>query len=277
MDEMLWLQRLKRWARRFTRCEAQADDWVMEALHACRHHFGAYPWEASPEAHPQLLGWCQRKIRSLAIDHRHCARVRYEHLLVDTPVGERLASRDDTGAIVERLAVRQFIESLPPYLRAVAELYEAGYTYAEIAEQLGVSEGTVKGYMGRIRDFGREFFGVSGNESGVCLVNTGDAPPRGDTEEVQTDDATEAVADDECVGTDSGECSGSASQPVCDSRVERGGANRVTTCTCRSHKPDGIVSYAVTTSCGCRSGTPFCICVGGCGCGPQVDPIPKPR
>ena len=137
MDAMLWLQRLTRWARLFTRWDAEADDLVMEALHACRRHFGSYPWEAPPEAHPQLLGRCQRKVRSLAIDHNRRAWVCHELLLVDTPVGESLACRDDTEAMIEPLAVEQFIGSLPPYLRVVAELYEAGYN---------IGDATTRGY-----------------------------------------------------------------------------------------------------------------------------------
>jgi uncharacterized protein YerC len=84
--------------------------------------------------------------------------------------GEWLAMANDEEALVERLALEAFLESLPCYLRRVAELYSEGYRYTEIAAQLGVSVGTVQGYLGRIRALGRAFFGVDGNKRVLDVV-----------------------------------------------------------------------------------------------------------
>jgi DNA-directed RNA polymerase specialized sigma24 family protein len=78
--------------------------------------------------------------------------------------GEWLAAASDEEALIERLASGEFLASLPAYLRRVAKLYSQGYQYAEIAAHLGVSVGTVQGYLGRIKVLGRAFFGADGNK-----------------------------------------------------------------------------------------------------------------
>ncbi len=110
--------------------------------------------------------------------------------------GEWLAVASDEAVLVERLALEAFLESLPPYLRRVAELYSEGYRYGEIAAQLGVSVGTVQGYLGRIRALGRAFFGVDGNKRALDVVNksgnpTRDIPDPNHMEEVSNDKTME--------------------------------------------------------------------------------------
>ncbi len=110
--------------------------------------------------------------------------------------GEWLVVASDEAVLVERFALEAFLESLPPYLRRVAELYSEGYRYGEIAAQLGVSVGTVQGYLGRIGALGRAFFGVDGNKRALDVVNksgnpTRDIPDPNQVEEVSNDEAME--------------------------------------------------------------------------------------
>lgn len=81
--------------------------------------------------------------------------------------GEWLAVVNDEEALVERIALDEFLAGLPAYLRQVAELYEAGYSYGEIAKRLGVSVGTVQGCLGRIGALGRAFFRNRWQQKGV--------------------------------------------------------------------------------------------------------------
>ena len=71
-----------------------------------------------------------------------------------------------------------------------------GYRYTEIAAQLGVSVGTVQGYLGRIRALGRAFFGVDGNKRVLDVVNKSgtsarDIPDSNQVEEVSNDETME--------------------------------------------------------------------------------------
>jgi RNA polymerase sigma factor (sigma-70 family) len=167
--EQEWREWLHRQARRFSCCYDDADDLVQQTLLAFWQRFGYLPWEQrhlETMEYPQIRGWCYAKLHSLALDLKKQAHRQHEILILhDTQGGgEWLAAASDEEALIERLASGEFLASLPAYLRRVAKLYSQGYQYAEIAAHLGVSVGTVQGYLGRIKVLGRAFFGADGNK-----------------------------------------------------------------------------------------------------------------
>lgn len=177
-----WRAWLYRQARCYTHCADTAEDWVQETLLAFWQWFGLLPWEQvrHQEEHSQRKRWCCQKLRWLALDTYKRAYGRHEQLILEEVRPEVwLVGAEVEAGCLERLAIEQFAQSLPPYLQRIAVLYNAGYSYREIAEQIGVSVGTVQGYLGRIAVLGREFFGVLDNKSAVCVVNYSECPEEG--------------------------------------------------------------------------------------------------
>ena len=171
--EREWRAWLYRQAWCFTCSHDDAEDLVQQTLLAFWQRFGYLPWEQrylGAIDYQQIRGWCYAKLRSQALDFKKQAYHQRElPILNDTrgrggEVGEWLAVASDEEALIERLAVEEFLTSLPTYLQRVAQMYNQGYEYAEIAARLGVSMGTVQGYLGRIKTLGRAFFGVDGNK-----------------------------------------------------------------------------------------------------------------
>jgi RNA polymerase sigma factor (sigma-70 family) len=218
-----WQAWLLRQARHYAVCEADANDLVQDCLHAYQRRFGRYPWEHAHtrEAIQHARCWCQQKIHSLAID-RAKQPCRQRERLLDADLCEYLAGENPESDWIWCIAIQQFIDSLPPSLQKVAVLYNQGYEYAEIASALGLSAGSVKQYLQRIKQHGRAFFGLDVNKSGVCVVNSSESPQRGFQKEVPSDEETQGVAD-ERVSADDSELGGAAEHPRRSRRTRRGG------------------------------------------------------
>jgi RNA polymerase sigma-70 factor, ECF subfamily len=150
---------LYRSARRRVRNTADAEDLVQEAmLRAYRTFDPAHPPE-NPGA------WCQRILTNLVADRARERGRRPEPLSVDDEgagLYDRLEAGRDTGIysdpqrLVQRWSdrddVRQALEELPEWAREVLVLsHVAGLRYREIAEVLGVPEGTVMSRLNRAR------------------------------------------------------------------------------------------------------------------------------
>ncbi len=222
-----WRQWLMRKAVAYGFCEADAEDLVQACLHAFQRHFHFYPWEQrlEGEALKTACGWCATKLHCLALDFLDKPARQRELLVLDTKIGEWLAISYPEEELLIRIAIEQFIDSLPAYLRRVASLYNLGYEYADIAVQLGISVGTVRQYMGRIKRLGQAFFGLDVHKSAVCAVNKDGEPAEGSPkrmEEVQNDAETQGIAD-ERVGVDDSELGGASEHPRRPRRTQRGG------------------------------------------------------
>ncbi len=173
-----WRRWLMRKVGAYGFCEANAEDLVQACLHAFQHRFGFYPWEQRLEgdALKTARSWCTTKLHCLALDLLDKPACKRELLVLDTEVGERLAIYCPEEELLLHIGIEQFIDSLPVYLQKVANLYNQGYEYCEIAVQLGISEGTVRQYMGRIKRLGQAFFGLDVHKSAVCAVNKDGEP-----------------------------------------------------------------------------------------------------
>lgn len=103
---------------------------------------------------PQLKGWLYRIAVNAALDHK---RRSGRELLSDEPVGAEVADsgatpEDEAVESSEREAVRQALRRLEePFREPLVMFYYSGMSVAEIADALGISEGTVKSRMSRGR------------------------------------------------------------------------------------------------------------------------------
>ncbi|GIV05195.1 MAG: hypothetical protein KatS3mg016_0770 [Fimbriimonadales bacterium] len=205
-----YLTHLQRIARRWTNHTADAEDLAHECLYAYHQRFGDWPWENKPL---HALRWCRCKLRALAQDHAKRSYRRHAQVSLDAPECPPIKAPRWEADLLDNLAMEQFVSSLPLYLQRVARLYDAGHNYKEIAHLLGVSIGTVQGYVKRIARFGREFFGVDDHKTAVCVVNysgNGARRSQSDTQEVSDDAPTaEVLGFDGAIVSDS-ELSGDA-------------------------------------------------------------------
>ncbi len=213
-----YLTHLQRIARRWTNHTADAEDLAHECLYAYYQRFGDWPWENEPQ---HALRWCRCKLRALAQDHAKRSQGRRAQVSLDAPECPPVEAPRWEADLLDHLAMEQFLESLPAYLRRVARLYNAGYDYKAIAHSLGVSVGTVQGYLKRIARFGREFFGVDDHKTAVCVVNysgNADGRSQSNTQEVSEDATTTEVLGFDGVDVSDSELDGDA--------PHRGGAER---------------------------------------------------
>lgn len=179
--ESTWRAWLLRIARGWTCCEADAEDLVQDCLHAFERQFGYYPWQSLLDGNTlqRAKGWLKRKLQWLVLDRLEQPHLQRELPLLDTPSGEYLAVQSPETEWVLHIAVEQFVNSLPDYLRRVAELYNVGYDCGEIAEALQLSAGTVRQYLQRIKRFGQAFFGIDVHKSAGSGVNKSRTPEKG--------------------------------------------------------------------------------------------------
>ncbi len=96
-----------------------------------------------------LEGWMYRIVVNTAIDFLR-AELRHRHTDV-----EQSLYVEDTGDVIADISAEQILETvneLTPAYRAVFNLYVVeGYNHKEIAEMLGISEGTSKSNLAKAR------------------------------------------------------------------------------------------------------------------------------
>ncbi len=96
-----------------------------------------------------LEGWVRRLVYHSLADHFR-RNARYRHFLVFEAVEPTAAASADAACVEAHLL--SLIEALPPTAQAVFRLYAIeGYSHAEIAGLLGISEGTSKWYLSTAR------------------------------------------------------------------------------------------------------------------------------
>jgi len=126
---------------------ADADDLLQETFLAAHRKLGLYRGESA------LGTWLFRIATNLCIDH---LRSRNRHWMDMTDdLDAALAHRTATAAVlgtVDRLDLERALATLPPGARAVFVLHDVeGYEHREIADLLGVSDGTSKSQLHRAR------------------------------------------------------------------------------------------------------------------------------
>jgi RNA polymerase sigma-70 factor (ECF subfamily) len=141
-------------ALRMLRAAEDAEDVVQEAFLAYHRHGMALPEN-------EAGAWLHRVVVNRALDRlRSRSRWRLEELSDDAAAGPAAAGprRSDD----QRLDIERAVEALPEAARLVFVLHDVeGYKHREIAERLGISEGTSKSQLFRARGIVRRELGAA--------------------------------------------------------------------------------------------------------------------
>jgi RNA polymerase sigma-70 factor (ECF subfamily) len=104
--------------------------------------------------------WMYRVALNVAISYRRRVRRNVQHVVFDEAAIERAveprSERDDDVALL-----RRFIEELEPLPKALMLLHLDGYSYAEIAQTLGITESNVGTKINRLKTTLRKRFDES--------------------------------------------------------------------------------------------------------------------
>lgn len=97
-----------------------------------------------------LEGWIRRIMVNTALEyHRKNAGV---HLVYDSEEKDHVPSDADTSGNLDAEELLKLVQALPSGYRTVFNLYAIeGYSHKEIADLLGISEGTSKSQLARAR------------------------------------------------------------------------------------------------------------------------------
>jgi RNA polymerase sigma factor (sigma-70 family) len=131
-------------AQRYTKSVQEAEDILQEAMIKVFHHIKSFRAEAKLET------WMRRIVINTALNHQRSKLYMFPMVDVDN-----LALTDQRAISLEGLHVQELlrlVQSLPDGCQVIFNLYAIeGYTHVEIAEMLGISEGTSKSQYARAR------------------------------------------------------------------------------------------------------------------------------
>lgn len=131
---------LWRYALRLTGDPSQAEDVVQETLLRVWQH----P-EVVGDAERSARAWMFTVARNMIIDDRRSARFRNVVGSTDETGTPEQSTPDEVNAALDRLLIADAMAQLSAEHRAVIERsYYRGWTTSQIAEDLGIAEGTVK-------------------------------------------------------------------------------------------------------------------------------------
>ncbi len=117
-----------------------AADVVQTVLERAFHRWGRISAMEYPDAY----------VRRMIVNEAVSARRRVAWIVLSDRAAEAPAAEDRTGQLDERSALIARIRKLPPRQRAAVALrYYVDLTDAQIADQLGCGESTVRGYIFR--------------------------------------------------------------------------------------------------------------------------------
>jgi RNA polymerase sigma-70 factor (ECF subfamily) len=143
-DQMLQLYHhhagpLRRYAFRLTNNHTAAEDVVQETLlRAWRHLLAG-------EGDPPLQAWFFTVARNVVIDGSRSARFRYEISSAELPELPDQRKAHEVNAALDRMLLAEALAQLPESHRAVlSRSFYLGWTVRQIADDLGIAEGTVK-------------------------------------------------------------------------------------------------------------------------------------
>lgn len=129
---------------RYSRDRSEAEDCLHEGFVTIFEKIGQYAGKGSFE------GWMKRIVINLALEKY---RVRYRlHTVEDMKPYEM---QMETSEFLSELNAQQLLEliaELPPRYKMVFNMYAIdGYSHKEIAEEMGITEGTSKSNLARAR------------------------------------------------------------------------------------------------------------------------------
>ena len=131
---------LLRYAMRLTGDHARAEDVVQETLFRAWQH----P-EVTDDSERSARAWLFTVARNMIIDERRSSRFRNEASSLDGSAAPEQASPDEVNSALDRMLIGEALAQLSPDHRAVVRRsYYLGWTTTQIADDLGIAEGTVK-------------------------------------------------------------------------------------------------------------------------------------
>lgn len=130
---------LRRYVFRLTSDRARAEDVVQETLLRAWRHL------TLTDGEQPVRSWLFTVARNIVIDQSRTGRYRNEIVWADTTdIGDRNGP-DEVSAALDRMLVTEALSRLPEMHRAVLmRAFYFGWTSAQIADELGIAEGTVK-------------------------------------------------------------------------------------------------------------------------------------
>jgi RNA polymerase sigma-70 factor (ECF subfamily) len=113
----------------------------------------------------KFRGWLLTIVRNLALDWLRQNRRRKTDSLEESGgnASDPIDDEADSEVLIEREYVRCVLAKMNPVYRIVLLLKEEGYSAAEIAQQLGYTEGTVTTYWAQARKQFRQLYHAMGN------------------------------------------------------------------------------------------------------------------
>lgn len=97
----------------------------------------------------KLPAYVLKSVRNAAIDHLRRQKQEQMHFSAIAPSVDFIAANEQQAmedAVLTKLYLESYLQLLPPQERKTVELMMEGFGYADIAEQMGVKEATVRKY-----------------------------------------------------------------------------------------------------------------------------------
>lgn len=131
---------------RYSRDRMEAEDLLQEGFIRVFDHLHQYSFKGSFE------GWIRRVMVTTALNHYRKTRNERMEVDVEEAVVVEKESFDHYDSLFELQELMEMIGQLPQQYRTVFNLYAIdGYTHSEVAEMLGISEGSSKSNLSRAR------------------------------------------------------------------------------------------------------------------------------
>jgi len=130
--------------RRYSRDETEAEDTLHEGFVTILKKIGQFAGKGSFE------GWMKRIMVNIALEKY---RTRYRlHTVEDIGIYDSNLIAEDVYASLNADQLMELIKQLPPRYKMVFNMYAIdGYNHKEIAEKMGIAEGTSKSNLARAR------------------------------------------------------------------------------------------------------------------------------
>ncbi len=131
---------------RYSKNRAEAEDCLQEGFIKVFSKINSFEFKGSFE------GWVRRIMVNTVIEHYR--KKQLEIVVDDFPIVKEEMDDDEPVPLVSQQELLEVIQELPPKYRIVFNMYAIeGFTHKEIAEEIGISEGTSKSNLSRARQW----------------------------------------------------------------------------------------------------------------------------
>ena len=224
--------------RRYVVRRADAEDILQASLLRLVHDYCAKHPDANETELQAYLDTLPEGVLYQTLHWQACNWLRSrqrEQTMMACWMQQHSCEADHEHAAVERVYAEWLASLLPDGAREIHTLLEAGYTWDEIAKQLGIRPGAAKMRFQRGIAQVRQKLGLGCDDSAVCGVNKGGGretgvAPTGSQMEVCDEESSE-MADGQLERVDRCEHGSSAVDPCRPQRTRRGGEFRKSTYT----------------------------------------------